>query len=167
MTAIEERRQRAREAAREVAPGEAVSAASAAEAAIEAATRVRVTQELLRVFDEAWYSAPQDGPPGTRRAAGLAAAFRAAGFEVETMSAAEERRQRAREAFADASPAIDADAIDQVHAAAEGAIETASRVRVTQEVVRAAIVARDDNGWDNMVKAVEAAFRAAGFEVEA
>ena len=161
MSAIEERRQRAREAAREVAPGEAVSAASAAEAAIEAATRVRVTQELLRVFDEAWHSAPQDGPPGTRRAAGLAAAFRAAGFEVETVSAVEERRQRAREAFWDASHAT-----PNVGTALDRGITAATRVKVTQEVVRAALVARDDNRWGNMAKAVEAAFRAAGFEVE-
>jgi len=74
-------------------------------------------------------------------------------------SAVLERRQRAREAFYDAYH----DGTYVEVPGVEDAIETATRVRVTQEIVRAAIVARDDYG---MIKAVEAAFRAAGFEVE-
>jgi hypothetical protein len=81
-TPLDDRRQRAREAfydgsnSTDVHPNDL-------EAAIETATRVRVDDEQLAAFATAWHAAAQDGPPGTRRRAGLIAAFRAAGYEVE------------------------------------------------------------------------------------
>lgn len=89
MSPLGERRQRAREAFDdEVVAGPRhpmVAVTSAREAAIETATRVRVTPELLDVFGRAWHEADEQGThvPGARRAAGLKAAFEAAGFEVE------------------------------------------------------------------------------------
>lgn len=59
------------------------SVAESLDEALETATRVRITPEVISVFDKAWHEAPQDGPPGTRRAAALRAAFEVAGFEVE------------------------------------------------------------------------------------
>jgi hypothetical protein len=53
-----------------------------ADAAIRSATRVRITDDIVTEFGHAWHAAPQDGPPGTRRRAGLKAAFESAGFEV-------------------------------------------------------------------------------------
>jgi hypothetical protein len=84
------------------------------------------------------------------------------------MSRLEERVQRAREAFHDASPVMDGDIIDQVHGAAEAAIETATRVRVDEEIVTAARTAygNGDRHWVALSRAIEAAFVAAGFEVE-
>lgn len=76
VSALEERRQRAREAGRDAYDAERDGGAifeDALEAAIEAATRVRITLELLAAMD------PGVGNRETR----LIAAFRAAGFEVE------------------------------------------------------------------------------------
>lgn len=80
------------------------------------------------------------------------------------MSALDDRRQAAREAFHDASPVIDGDVIDEIHEAAEQAIETAIRVRVTSEIIEAARVT--NRGSWTFSAALEAAFHAAGFEVE-
>lgn len=76
---LDDRRQRAREAyADEPEP----RTFAAVDAAIEAATRVQITDEAIRDFAQAWHAAPQDGPPGARRRAGLAAALAALGLEV-------------------------------------------------------------------------------------
>lgn len=91
MSELEDRRQRAREAFWDrlappragdtmPSPGEVQTAL---ENGIETATRVKVTDEVINEFAYAWHGAPQDGPPGTRRRAGLTAALRALGFEVE------------------------------------------------------------------------------------
>lgn len=74
----------------------------------------------------------------------------------------EERRQRAREAFHDASPAMGGDIIDQVHGAAESAIETAIRVKLTPEIIEAAGAMRFAPG----AATATAVLQAAGFEVE-
>jgi hypothetical protein len=87
-----------------------------------------------------------------------------ASCDIHSTSPLAERRQRAREAFHDASPVMDSDIIDQVHGAAEEAIETATRVRVTPEIIQAFVEAPDDP--EDIAGPIEAAFRAAGFEVE-
>jgi len=70
MTALDDRRQRAREAFWDAyGPSDQ---GTPLDVAIEAATRVRITPEVIRAFNT---------PNET--VAGLAAAFRAAGFEVE------------------------------------------------------------------------------------
>lgn len=80
---LEDRRQRAREAYYDgTEPGDVVTI-QALDGAIETATRVRITDEAVAEFGQAWHNAPQDGPPGTRRRAALIAALRELGFEVE------------------------------------------------------------------------------------
>jgi hypothetical protein len=88
--------------------------------------------------------------------------------QPEHCAARADRRQRAREAFHDGSPTIDNDAIDEVHAAAEAAIEAATRVRVDDEIIDAARVAYGNGSKHRagLRRAIEAAFVAAGFEVE-
>lgn len=72
-----------------------------------------------------------------------------------------DRRQRAREAGHDlAGPSIVGDNV----AAIEAAIETATRVQVTEEILARARQESPDGFI--AVRAVIAAFRAAGFEVE-
>ncbi len=73
------------------------------------------------------------------------------------MSALEERRQRAREAY------YDADGYDDDMHAAEAAIETATRVKITPEIMRAA---ERVSLFSVSVEGIIAAFEAAGFEVE-
>jgi hypothetical protein len=69
----------------------------------------------------------------------------------------EERRQRAREAFHDA-PGLSQEARLQ------GAVETATRVRVTHEVLAVMIDVERSTG--SRRRALEAALGALGFEVE-
>jgi hypothetical protein len=89
-----------------------------------------------------------------------------------------ERRQRAREAFEDAmsapspshaGPLLIRAKVRQDRARDE-AIETATRVQVTDEIERAAELAAGDTIHDydgaEMRRVLIAAFRAAGFEVE-
>jgi hypothetical protein len=79
------------------------------------------------------------------------------------MSELEERRQRAREAFCDelATPgAVDS----ETYRALDMCVETATRVKITKEIVEAA-----HTGWlatGVYQHGLCAAFRAAGFEVE-
>jgi hypothetical protein len=83
-----------------------------------------------------------------------------------------DRRQRAREAFWDASAGLMSGAGDGV----EAAIEVATRVRITPEIIEAAragwlAASTDRASWTEepgprQVGRLEAAFRAAGFEVE-
>jgi hypothetical protein len=93
------------------------------------------------------------------------------------VSALEERRQRAREAFDDQnSGAADmfgtATPADRLVQARESSIETATRVRIDGLATRAAMAAyAESTGYDmpsaqGMDAALAAAFRAAGFEVE-
>lgn len=81
----------------------------------------------------------------------------------------EDRRQRAREAFADSChvPYGNADTIDEVHASIESAIETATRVQVTREVMETARVAGDFdlNSLNQIHEALTAALIALGLEV--
>lgn len=70
------------------------------------------------------------------------------------MSEIEERRQRAREAFYDVIETTHADS------AIEAAIETATRVQITPE-----LLATMDPATGNREARLRAAFRAAGFEV--
>ena len=100
---IEDRRQRAYEAYADMIVGGGVTAYPAkqgdcVEHAIETATRVQITPEIQRAYIEAWYrgvgmgeGSIQDAviselrdpsPWRTAGLAGLAGAFRAAGFEV-------------------------------------------------------------------------------------
>lgn len=74
--------------------------------------------------------------------------------------AIEDRRQRAREAYSDASPTVGNDVIDQVHAAVEIAIEAATRVKVTDEALTCLLYASDTRD------AFTAALAELGFEVE-
>ena len=76
------------------------------------------------------------------------------------MSALEERRQRAREAFYDAY----ADGTFVEVRGVEECIETATRVQITDEVLIAAIKARREAPDTEGI--IRAAFLAAGFEVE-
>jgi hypothetical protein len=86
MSALEDRRQAAREAAHdEIGDGCTLrsDAYRAIESAIETATRVRITPEIMNAFNmEAIKSYEEAG--GDPDAAGLRAAFLAAGFEVES-----------------------------------------------------------------------------------
>lgn len=92
------------------------------------------------------------------------------------MSALEERRQRAREAYADEASwlasSTDDDPFSMGNQAAVVAIETATRVRIDGAATRAAMAAyAESTGYDmpsaqGMDAALAAAFRAAGFEVE-
>lgn len=79
-----------------------------------------------------------------------------------------DRRQRACEAFADSChvPYANADTIDEVHAAIDEAIETATRVRITPDIMYAC---REPSGYllPSIIRDIlQAAFSAAGFEVE-
>jgi hypothetical protein len=77
------------------------------------------------------------------------------------MSALEDRRQAAREAGWDATVGWSQ---ESTAAALDAAVETATRVRITPEMIDAATrVAR--GSW-TFGPAVRAAFEAAGFEVE-
>ncbi len=75
--AVEERRQRAREAGLDAAAddGSELDWGDKIDAAIETATRVQITDDVLHAFWDSWALSSS----GT---AALAAAFRAAGFEV-------------------------------------------------------------------------------------
>jgi hypothetical protein len=75
------------------------------------------------------------------------------------MSALDDRRQQAREAAHDG---LDLPEI-AVRQAIDDAIETATRVQVTPEIIAAARMA-GETSW-SMTEIVSAAFRAAGFEV--
>jgi hypothetical protein len=81
----------------------------------------------------------------------------------------DDRRQRAREAYADKSPLPVAGGVmpqaAEAMAAIEEAIETATRVRITPGIVEAAAATGRGFGFA-LPMAIEAAFRAAGFEVE-
>lgn len=76
------------------------------------------------------------------------------------MSALEERRQRAREAFWDESAGM----MTGAKAGLEQAIETATRVKITPEVMRAAC--RENAPGPVGVESIRAALTALGFEVE-
>jgi hypothetical protein len=78
-----DRRQRAREAGLDAIDGGGqLPAGDVLEAAIETATRVRITPEVERaLYEELAAATPGEHHAAAR--AGLAAAFRAAGFEVE------------------------------------------------------------------------------------
>lgn len=81
------------------------------------------------------------------------------------MSALEERRQRAREAFWDASAGLMSGARDGV----ESCIETATRVRITVEAVVAFEAQEQGRCCDcgsNTRHGLSAALRELGFEVE-
>lgn len=84
------------------------------------------------------------------------------GFEQDR-AALVDRRQRAREAFHDTFAGeynTSSDALDE-------AIETATRVDITEEVIAAAVEAGDlTQGTKGAWRTLAAAFRAAGFEVE-
>lgn len=84
-----------------------------------------------------------------------------------------ERRGRAQEAFWDAAtPSVTRESVATIEAAANVAIETATRVRIAPEIeaaARAALRGTPHRGYldPGATQAViEAAFRAAGFEVE-
>lgn len=78
------------------------------------------------------------------------------------MSELADRRQRAREAFWDTSGGLMSGARDGV----EECIETATRVRITPEIEQAARGAFEDRYGGSVRPIIEAAFEAAGFEVE-
>lgn len=80
------------------------------------------------------------------------------GRAAEAVAALADRRQRAREAFYDRC-----DTGGMVNTAINEAVEVATRVRVTDEVVEAAELADDDGAA--FVSVITAAFAAAGFEV--
>ena len=82
-----------------------------------------------------------------------------------------DRRQRACEAFSDSVADVgyyDADTIDLVHACVETAIETATRVRITPESLRAMLREVDLVGMNNggLQAGVTALLTELGFEVE-
>lgn len=83
---------------------------------------------------------------------------------MDELSALDERRQRAREAALDTSGGVLFDGIDE-------AIETATRVKITPEIIEAARLgwASARGNWDSEPRETSrliAAFRTAGFEVE-
>lgn len=77
MSALDERRQRAREAAYDAPNG---PASGDIEPAIETATRVRITPEIITATLRSVDASPTAAP---RYRIAVTAAFRAAGFEVE------------------------------------------------------------------------------------
>lgn len=84
------------------------------------------------------------------------------------MSTLEERRNRARQTF-DAmlhDRASDDEPVFELSDCVTGAIETATRVRITPEIIRAAYPRLGPGNRQHMRPVIEAAFRAAGFEVE-
>jgi hypothetical protein len=73
-----------------------------------------------------------------------------------------DRRQRAREAYWD-----DMRGLSMRTEGIEAAIETATRVRITEDVIAAAVEVGDlAQGTKGAWRTLAAAFRAAGFEVE-
>lgn len=74
------------------------------------------------------------------------------------MSEIEDRRQRALEAGEDAAD------IHDPAKAVEVAVEVATQVKITTEIIAAASTTGRGYGFD-MTEALKAAFRAAGFEV--
>lgn len=78
----------------------------------------------------------------------------------QAVAALADRRQRAREAFYDGMPAR---RTESVPAALAEAIEVATRVKITRDIVEAAELADDDGAA--YVNVIAAAFAAAGFEV--
>jgi hypothetical protein len=79
------------------------------------------------------------------------------------VSALNDRRQRSREAFWDTSGGLMSGARDGV----EEAIETATRVRIDEEMIAAAAeFAAAPGSAKGVYRMLAAAFRAAGFEVE-
>jgi hypothetical protein len=85
MSAVDDRRQRAREAFWDNGNEDPATLPAAVEAAVETATRVQITPEVIRDFGEAWHARGESRvpcAPGDRRRAGLTAALRALGFEV-------------------------------------------------------------------------------------
>ena len=76
MSALEERRQRAREAFWDTSAGTMTGAAEGLDEAIETATRVQITDGIIRIYHEAWAA------NGCSRKAGLRAALVALGFGV-------------------------------------------------------------------------------------
>lgn len=78
------------------------------------------------------------------------------------MNELDDRRQSAREAFYDAVPAFgeDCHATDPLTVA----IEAATRVRITPEIIAAGT---DNESGEREIERLIAAFRAAGFEVQA
>lgn len=85
--------------------------------------------------------------------------MRFGGDQYEDVSALLDRRQRAREAYWDdmRGRSLRTEGI-------EAAIETATRVKVTPEIIEAARAAGEET-W-SMSEIIAAAFRTAGFEVE-
>ena len=80
----------------------------------------------------------------------------------QNVSKIEERRQRAREAFADAL-----ESGERFTAASEEAIETATRVKITDDAEQAAIEAYGAQQiTGSMYAAIAAALAELGFEVE-
>ena len=78
------------------------------------------------------------------------------------VAALTDRRQIAREAFYDRC-----DTGGMVNTAINEAIETATRVRITEDVIAAAVEVGDlTQGTKVACRTLAAAFRAAGFEVE-
>lgn len=65
--------------------GATEGSAIALDKAIETATRVKITTDIINEYTHGWYAAPREAGREypDRRRAGLIAAFRAAGFEVE------------------------------------------------------------------------------------
>lgn len=85
-----------------------------------------------------------------------------------------DRRQRAREAFDDVWSKPGRDLLgpgsgwaERLQHAREEAIETATRVKITEDVIAAAVEVGDlTQGTKGAWRTLAAAFRAAGFEVE-
>jgi hypothetical protein len=84
------------------------------------------------------------------------------------VSELDDRRQRAREAFYDMlhDEANDDGPVFELSDCVTGAIQTATRVRITPEIERAFIDHPDEYEQGNVRGPLAAAFRAAGFEVE-
>lgn len=79
------------------------------------------------------------------------------------MSALKERRRAAREAFEEEWSPWDAETVTD---ARDVAIETATRVRITPEIIEAHGMAGRWSGPGERRAIIIAAFKAAGFEVE-
>lgn len=77
------------------------------------------------------------------------------------MSALDDRRQAAREAAQDSADVTQSWALGAI----EVAIETATRVRITREAVRAAVKVAEDP-FSGMTRVIAAALAELGFEVE-
>lgn len=77
------------------------------------------------------------------------------------MSELEDRRQRAREAAQDSGSVTQSWALGAI----DVGIEVATRVKITEDIISAATAAIGRGYGASLPKAIEAAFRAAGFEV--